>query len=553
MPVHRVRLATGLVLLAFATVHLLNHAVGLISLAAMEAARPVLIGPWQTPVGLAMLYGALSVHAGLALWGLYRRRTWRMRPWEAAQLLLGLAIPFLLAEHVTATRGATQALEVAPSYAVVQLAFWWFEPEKAALQAITLLVVWLHGVMGLHYWLRVRPWYPLLAPGLAVLVVVIPTVSLSGFLASGLEIRALAATPGYVEAVFAEARLPPDAAVFVARGTGGIQAAMLTLILLAIAGRLALAAWRRRRSRPRLYYRDSRVLDLIPGATVLEMLRAADVPHASVCGGRGRCSTCRVRTGAGGDQLPPPAAAERKVLDRIGAGPDVRLACQIRPAASLEVTPLLPPTATVRDGFRRPGYLAGQEREIAILFADLRGFTRLSDGRLPYDVVFILNRYFAATGQAVTRSGGRLDKFIGDGVMALFGVDGGPEQGCRQALDAALAMQTGIAALSDSLRGDLREPLRIGIGIHVGPAIVGEMGWGDAKGLTAIGDAVNIASRLETLTKDHQAQLIVSEAVAERAGRDLGRFRREHVVLRGKLAPLPVRIVQDVTDLERER
>lgn len=549
MLVHRVRLTTGLILLAFATLHLLNHAVGLVSLPAMEAARPALIGVWQTPVGLVGLYGALLIHAGLALWGLYRRRTWRMRPWEAAQLLLGLTIPFLLAEHITATRGLTQAFDSAPSYAFVQLAFWWFAPEKAALQAITLLVVWLHGIMGLHYWLRVRPWYPSVAPLLAVIVVVIPTVSLSGFLASGLEVRALAATPGYIEGVFADARVPADAAAFVARGTTAIQTGMLVLILVAIGSRLALAGWRHRRSRPRLYYRDSRVLDLIPGATVLEILRAADIPHASVCGGRGRCSTCRVRVGAGGDQLAPPATAEHKVLERIGAGPDVRLACQIRPTRSLEVTPLLPPTATARDGFRRPGYLAGQEREVAILFADLRGFTRLSDGRLPYDVVFILNRYFAATGQAVTRSGGRLDKFIGDGVMALFGVDGGPEQGCRQALDAAYAMQTRIAELSESLRGDLREPLRIGIGIHVGPAIVGEMGWGDAKGLTAIGDAVNVASRLEALTKDHQAELIVSDAVAERAGRDLSRFPQEQVVLRGKLAPLPVRIIRDVAGL----
>lgn len=88
MLVHRVRLTTGLILLAFATLHLLNHAVGLVSLPAMEAARPALIGVWQTPVGLVGLYGALLIHAGLALWGLYRRRTWRMRPWEAAQLLL---------------------------------------------------------------------------------------------------------------------------------------------------------------------------------------------------------------------------------------------------------------------------------------------------------------------------------------------------------------------------------------------------------------------------------------------------------------------------------
>src|SRR5262249_44161618 len=79
------------------------------------------------------------------------------------------------------------------------------------------------------------------------------------------------------------------------------------------------------------------------------------------------------------------------------------------------------------DGFRRPGYLHGAEREIAILFGDLRSFTQLSEKKLPYDLVFLLNRYFAETGHAVEATGGRIDKFIGDGVMALFGLDPGAE------------------------------------------------------------------------------------------------------------------------------
>lgn len=529
--------------------HLANHALGLISITVMEQARPWLIAVWQTGPAQVALYGSLLAHAGLAIWGVFRRRTWRMRPWEAIQLGLGLAIPLLLAEHISATRAATQALGTEPSYAFVLLALWWFAPQSALVQAITLLVVWIHGMFGVHYWLRLKPWYRTIGPTLGVVAVVVPTLSLSGFLASGLEVRALATTPGYVESVFTAVGIDARTSPFVASSTTAMQTALIMGVLLAIAVRLGLMVWQHRRSRPRLTYHDGRVVDILPGASVLEMLRAADIPHAAVCGGRGRCSTCRVRVGDGGDQLPFPDTAEKRVLVRVGAGPDVRLACQIRPTHSLEVTPLLPPTATVRDAFGRPSYLAGQEREIAILFADLRGFTRLSDGRLPYDVVFILNRYFAATGQAVVDAGGRLDKFIGDGVMALFGVDRGPEQGCRDALNAAVAMQAQIRVLSESLGADLREPLRIGIGIHVGPAIVGEMGWGDAKGLTAIGDAVNVASRLESLTKEHRAQLIVSDDVARRAGQDLGAFPQEQVVLRGKQQPVSVRIITEVDGL----
>ena len=155
------------------------------------------------------------------------------------------------------------------------------------------------------------------------------------------------------------------------------------------------------------------------------MSRIAGIPHASVCGGRGRCSTCRVRIG-GPDRakLPPPSPEEQKVLARVGAPANVRLACQLRPPPGhYRVTPLLPASAGPVEAYRRQPQAHGGEHYVAILFADIRGFTSISEGKLPYDVVFLLNRYFRATGQAVEAAGGRLDKFIGDGVMAIFGLD----------------------------------------------------------------------------------------------------------------------------------
>src|SRR5262249_22201710 len=154
----------------------------------------------------------------------------------------------------------------------------------------------------------------------------------------------------------------------------------------------------------------------------LEASRMAGIPHASVCGGRGRCSTCRTKVEGLREAIPPPAPEELKVLHRVGAAPDVRLACQLRPHGELRATPLLRDNGQARDGFRCPGYLQGAECEIAILFADLRAFTQLSERKLPYDLVFLLNRYFAEMGHAVEAAGGRIDKFIGDGVMALFGL-----------------------------------------------------------------------------------------------------------------------------------
>jgi adenylate cyclase len=204
---------------------------------------------------------------------------------------------------------------------------------------------------------------------------------------------------------------------------------------------------------------------------------------------------------------------------------------------------------SLQSGGLRSNYLQGSEREIAVLFADLRSFTQFAEAKLPYDVVFALNQYFRGMGQAVEAAGGHLDKFIGDGVMALFGVESGLEQGCRQALAAAVGMAQALEHLNHQLRHDLDEPLRMGIGVHAGAAIVGEMGYGPATSVTAIGDIVNTASRLETMTKEFMVQAVISSFVAERAGADFTVFEMREVSVRGRAEVMAVYLVPNVRDL----
>jgi adenylate cyclase len=282
---------------------------------------------------------------------------------------------------------------------------------------------------------------------------------------------------------------------------------------------------------------------------VLEASQLNGIPHASVCGGRGRCSTCRIRVSRGLEAQPPASPDEAAVLARIGAVPNMRLACQLRPVADLAVAPLLPPGVGAGAARARAPAIQGREQEVTILFADLRDFTRLAERKLPYDVVFVLNRYFEAMGRAVEEAGGHVDKFIGDGVMALFGIGADPREGARRALAAARAMGAVLAELNATLTHDLDEPLRIGIGLHVGPAIVGEMGYGRATALTAIGDTVNTASRVEALSKAFGAELVVSARVAERAGVDLSAFALETAEVRGREETLAVRVVPRAADL----
>jgi adenylate cyclase len=236
-------------------------------------------------------------------------------------------------------------------------------------------------------------------------------------------------------------------------------------------------------------------------------------------------------------------------LARVGAGPGKRLACQVRPSRPIAVIPLLPPAATPANAQSQPGYLHGAEEEIAILFCDLRSFTQFAERRLPYDTVFLLNRFFRAMGESVEEAGGRVDKFIGDGVMALFGVEGEAGLGCRQAIDAARRMGLRLDELNTDHAHDLARPLRIGIGIHVGPVIVGEMGHAKAVSVTAIGDAVNTASRLEALTKELDVQMVVSEATIEAAGLDLSGFEGREVEIRGRAQIMKVRLIPDAAGL----
>ncbi len=213
----------------------------------------------------------------------------------------------------------------------------------------------------------------------------------------------------------------------------------------------------------------------------------------------------------------------------------------------------LPPNASPRDGFAKAASTQGEEQEIAVLFADIRGFTSLSEQKLPYDVVFILNRYFRSMGEAIEGAGGRVDKFIGDGIMALFGVDQSAEQGCATALQAARAMAQRLDELNDLLKADLPTPLRIGIGIHVGPAIVGEMGYASATSITAIGDTVNTASRLESKTKEYGVQLVISQQVAELGGIENPVWPSEDTEVRGRKEPMRVYIIDDARELPERK
>ena len=544
----KLRLWSGLVLFVFVGTHLLNHALGVFSLAAAETGRLVSLAIWRNPVGTVLLYGAFLTHIVLVLMALYRARHLRLPRWEMVRLGLGLAMPFMLIPHIFGTRILNEVTpEFRDTYAYVVVGMWVDHPESAVVQSLLLIIAWTHGCMGVRWWLQFKPWYPRYRAVLRAGALLLPTLALAGFAGIGRETAFLSGTPGWRDFAFAGVT---DAQNDLVLGWAGIANAIFAVSVVLVFGGRYVRAWlQRRRGVVRLTYPGGRKVSATPGMTVLEASRSAGIPHASLCGGKGRCSTCRSRIGPASARVPDPSPEEERVLKRVGAPPNVRLACQLRPTNDLNIIPLLPPSIQSADSVLRPSSASASEQEIGILFADIRGFTKFSEHRLPYDVVFVMNEYFKSMGEAVEMAGGHLDKFIGDGVMALFGVGLDPVRGCRQALDATVAMAHGLDELNRVLAQDLAEPLRIGIGIHVGHVIVGEMGYGRARTLTALGDAVNTASRLESSSKEYHAQLIVSEDLAIRAGVDMSRFERHEMTVRGRTTPMGIFVVPSALDL----
>jgi adenylate cyclase len=282
---------------------------------------------------------------------------------------------------------------------------------------------------------------------------------------------------------------------------------------------------------------------------VLETLRQHGIPHASVCGGRARCTTCRVLVTKGGDQLPPPSGLEAAALARIGATPGMRLACQLRPDADISIMPLLAPDAGAAEGSLRGG-LEGSERLITVVFVDMRGSTSLGESKLPYDVLFILNRFFQEMSKAVAATNGHYSQFTGDGLMALYGLNAADSTtGPADALRGAQAMLAGLGDLNHQLRGELSAPLRIGIGIHYGEAIVGAMGPPRSQIITAIGDTVNTCARLESLTKDHDCVAIVSQQAAALAGLEVAGRELLRASVKGRSEPVQFYALKTLAEL----
>ena len=515
------RLASGLVLFFYVAVHLSDHALGLFSVKVAETGLRYAVLVWHSLPGSILLYGAAAIHIGLAFLALYERRTLRMPPMQALRIALGLWMPVLLIGHFVGTRFAFERYGLHADYMRVVWNLWTSDAQWR--QLALLAPGWLHGCLGLNFAFGARPLYQRLRPVLFGIALLLPVLSALGFIAMGRELAELSANQAWLDAHMQP--LNQTHGTMLEHFRENLLGGYFIAIGLTLAAR-QVRSWIEKQRHTTVEISYPRGVVQVPrGWTVLEASRSFGIAHLSMCGGRARCSTCRVRVIEGAAHCPPPGQDERRTLARIGAEADVRLACQLRPQGAIAVVPLLAPKDEPWLKLRRERADPIREADVAVLLIDLQRWTGTTHSQLsPHDTIHAINLYFEAVGDAITEAGGVQSRFAGESAMAIFGLDDGFEAACNQALRAATQIERSMLSLNARLVQELGFSADVSLCIHAGPAVVGNTGHRDARTLTAVGETISIAQRLRALTRAGSARFVISRAAIAGAGLPISAF-----------------------------
>ena len=251
---------------------------------------------------------------------------------------MALALPPLIIIHVLGTRAATVMFDIEPSYAWLMVLYWKWAPATGLRQTFVIVVAWIHGCMGVYYWMRLQSWWPTWRGYIYPFAFVVPVMALLGFVEGGKDALDLSGNREWMASVQAGVVGLDDPAVAKLYRIQSIFLATYTAVLILV---LAARAVRLSRTRPavregtvEVAYVDGPTVIAPTGLSLLDVSRINEIAHTNICGGRGRCGTCRIRILDGAENLSGEMALERETLARIGAEAGTRLACQCVPNGS---------------------------------------------------------------------------------------------------------------------------------------------------------------------------------------------------------------------------
>ena len=297
---------------------------------------------------------------------------------------------------------------------------------------------------------------------------------------------------------------------------------------------------------------DDVAIPLVEGDTLLAMVVGAGLPIAHLCGGRARCSTCRVRILEGLESLTGRTDAEGAMAERLDLPDEVRLACQTYATGDVRLGRLVLDKIDVEMGSQlgEPHYAGPIGREVddvAVMFTDVVGFTSMSETLPAYDVVHILNRFFNRVEATVESEGGHVDNYMGDGLLAVFGIQGDGNSALG-AVRAGLGALEVAADINDYVSRIYGHTFRVRVGICLGEVIFGLMGGESSARETVIGDVVNTASRLEAANKSTGTNILVSEGIQAKTVDSVEYGRRFELDLPGKAGQMTAYEVVGVSE-----
>ncbi|MEZ4688446.1 MAG: adenylate/guanylate cyclase domain-containing protein [Bacteroidia bacterium] len=257
--------------------------------------------------------------------------------------------------------------------------------------------------------------------------------------------------------------------------------------------------------------------------SILDASIEHQIPHLHECGGHGRCSTCRVRVLEGMSNLSPKTRQEELMTQTRNWDPSIRLGCQAFVKGDIKIQRLIWSSAEVNKlQIETAPEGKAEERPIAIIFCDLRNFTRLSSNNSNFDIAWFLNRFYTELGDPILMNNGIIYQYVGDEIVGVFGTAGGNRQkNCTDAVRAAIGMQYALERLNSIELKDFDVKLEIGIGVHFGLAYVGHLGHPTFRQFSVVGDPVNLASRIQEYTKASGAKILISESIYNHTEKDI--------------------------------